>query len=180
MDLFSLLGQIILGWLFADLLGGIVHWWEDRAGREDMWLLGRAVVTPNRLHHREPLAFAASSLWDRNWTTWAGTALLAAPLFAWWGFSVFLLAATLGGLLSNEVHRAAHKPAAMPRWVTCLQATGFIQSPRHHGQHHAAPQDRSYCVLTGWINPWLDAIGVWARIERGLARLGLPVNRGTK
>ena len=175
MDLFSLLGQIILGWMFADLIGGLLHWWEDRLAPETLWLLGPAVVQPNRLHHTDPLAFAVGSLWSRNWTTWAAVALIGAPLFLYWGFSVFLLAATIGGALSNEVHRAANLPTDMPGWVRLLQATGFIQSPRHHGQHHRIPQDLSYCVLTDWLNPWLDALDPWAWMEHGLRRLGITV-----
>lgn len=180
MDLFSILGQIILGWLFADLLGGIIHWWEDRVGRADMWLLGPAVVQPNRLHHENPLAFAASTLWERNWTTWAATLLLSLNVLWGFGFSVFWLAATLGGLLSNEVHRAAHINAIMPRWVRIMQATGFIQSARHHARHHRPPQSHSYCVLTDWLNPWLDAARFWDRVEAGLTKIGMEPNRGTK
>lgn len=180
MDPFSVLGQIILGWLFADFIGGSLHWWEDRVGREDMWLLGDYVIKPNRLHHSDPMAFTRESLWDRNWTTWAAVILIAVPLFWLWGFSVFLLAALAGGLLSNEVHRAAHVPFDMPRWVRLLQVTGFIQSARQHNVHHRPPQDIGYCVLSNWLNPWLDEFGLWQWLERALARVGFAVNGGTR
>ena len=56
-----------------------------------------------------------------------------------------------------------------------LQEIGLLQSPVHHAGHHRPPSDRRYCVLTDWLNPVLDAVGIWALLERGLRRVGLPI-----
>ena len=50
-----LAAQLIVGWLIADLVGGFVHWIEDRVLTERVPLLGRHVVAPNRRHHAEPI-----------------------------------------------------------------------------------------------------------------------------
>jgi Lipid desaturase domain len=57
--LFTYPGQILIGWLFADLLSGIVHWIEDRVLRMDTPILCKAVVIPNRVHHSDQLAFTS-------------------------------------------------------------------------------------------------------------------------
>lgn len=180
MSLASLVGQLLLGWLAADLLSGLFHWWEDRLGREDMPLVGRTVVAPNRLHHREPGAFLATSFRQRNGGTWLLVALVSGVWLALAGFSAVWAAATVGGLVVNEVHRWAHSPARAPAFVRVLHEVGIVQSPRGHSRHHAPPRAAAYCVLTDWLNPPLDALGLWAGLERALAAIGLEPNRGTR
>jgi ubiquitin-conjugating enzyme E2 variant len=89
----------------------------------------------------------------------AGVYLVSGP-------SLFWLAASAGGLMSYEVHRWAHAPRLAPRWAVVLQEIGLFQSPKDHAAHHRPPQDRAYCILTAWLNPVLDAAGVWRRLER--------------
>ena len=170
-----LVAKLLAGWLIADALGGFVHWIEDRVLTERVPLLGRHVVAPNRRHHAEPMAFASGSLVERNGTTWAAAAL-ASLLWLWIaGPSVIWAAATLGGAVSSHVHYLAHLPKNGPRFVRVLQEIGLLQSPVHHAGHHRPPSDRRYCVLTDWLNPVLDAVGIWALLERGLRRVGLPI-----
>lgn len=175
----QILGEILIGWLVADLGSGLVHWWQDRAARADWPLIGRRVIAATRLHHREVLAFTRSPVIERNLATWLVVALLSAAWAATAGPGLIWLAATLGGLVVGEVHRHAHLPAQAPRVVRVLQDTGLIQSPAHHAGHHRTPSDRRYCILTNWLNPALDALGFWSGLEAGLARIGLTPNRGT-
>lgn len=179
MTLAALVGQLLLGWLLADLLTGLVHWWEDRLAREDMPLVGRWIVAPNRMHHVAPLLFAESSLLKRNLGIWLLTGLVSGVWLLLGGFSAFWAAATLGALVSGEVHRLAHVPAEAGGVIRVLQQVGLVQSPRHHAGHHRAPSDSRYCVLTDWLNPALDGLKVWAWLEAGLSRVGLRPNRGT-
>lgn len=180
MNGFELFGQLVAGWLLADLIGGILHWWEDRAARADWPLLGRHVVQPNRLHHSDPLDFTRASFLRRNWTTWAATALVSLPWLALFGPSPLWAAATLGGLVANEVHRFAHLPEATPAWLKPLQQAGLVQSPAHHARHHLPDATARYCILTDLLNPLLDRMGMWRAIERGLAAIGRPVNGGAR
>lgn len=163
-----LMVELLAGWLLADLLSGLLHWLEDRYGREHWPVLGNQVIAPNRLHHSRPLAFTRGTFLSRNGTTIVATAIIAVPLFAAFGAQPWLIAATIGGAMANQVHFWAHRPSHRPAIVSLLQEAGFLQSPAHHQRHHAPPHTRRYCILTNWLNPILDRVGVWSVAERFL------------
>lgn len=176
----TLLGQIVIGWLIADFLGGLFHWWEDRVARLDMPLIGAWIVAPNRLHHVEPLAFLRGTFWDRNLALIVTAAIICATWSALFGPSVTLAVTMIGGAITNEVHAWAHQPSTAPRLVRLGQEIGILQSPKHHAAHHRPPQDRNYCILTDWVNPLLESVRFWARLEATLTRIGLEPNRGAR
>lgn len=180
MSVALILGQALIGWLIADLLRGLFHWWEDRVARTDWPIIGPAVVAPNRLHHVDVLAFTRSSLIARNAAVWVIVMVISGVWFALAGASVTWATATLGGLIVNEVHRMAHLPASAGRVAAVFQDMGLLQSPKHHAGHHRGQNVRRYCILTDWLNPALDALGVWSRLEHAMARIGLEPNGGTK
>lgn len=143
----------LLGWLLADILTGIFHWWEDRHGDESWPIIGPWIIAPNRLHHTDPMAFTRHGFWDRN-----RASIIAALIFgAGWlwllGPSSVLVGVVLGAALSNEVHFYAHRPALAPAAVRLLQRTGFLQAPKNHALHHRPPHSVNFCVLTDWLNP---------------------------
>ena len=157
---------LLAGWLLADFLTGVLHWLEDRFGAEDWPVLGRLVIAPNRLHHREPLAFTRTGFWSRNSTTMIATLAIGVPLLLLFGPSVMLVTAIIGGSLANQVHYWAHRPDRAPSIAQMAQSIGLLQARNQHSRHHRPPHHRGYCVLTGWLNPVLDGIGFWALIEK--------------
>lgn len=167
----ELLGQALIGWLLADLITGMFHWWEDRVGRVEWPIVGPWIIAPNRLHHLSPLAFTRHGFLDRN----RASMLAAAIVWALWGMafgpSVTLATAMIGAGLSNEVHRYAHQPSLAPGWVRVLQQIGIVQSPNVHKVHHRPPFEQNFCILTDWLNPPLEALGFWRVMER---LFGLP------
>jgi hypothetical protein len=169
----ALVAQLLFGWLLADLLGGIIHWWEDRAAERHWPIIGRFVVAPNREHHRNPSAIIRSPFIARNLATVLAAGALSLIWLALLGPSPIWAAASIGGLIQNQVHYWAHGHA--PAWVRVLQETGLLQSSRQHGEHHRY-ETRRYCVLTNFLNPVLDALGIWAALEACLAALRIPVN----
>jgi hypothetical protein len=171
--------QLLIGWLIADLFSGLLHWLEDRVLWSNIPLLGKYVVVPNRGHHADPVAFTRTSVWERNSTTWLAVVAIAAVWLLLFGFSLVLVGAFAGGLLVTEVHVRAHRKPDSRIW-RILQEIGLVQSGRHHGQHHRGAMDRSYCILTGWLNPILDELRIWERIEHALGKAGLEPNRGTR
>lgn len=176
MDLLIFLVQLLLGWLLADFLTGVMHWLEDRfgPGREHWPIVGSLIFAPNRLHHADPVAFTRQGFFERNWTTWAVVALFALPMLCIFGPAPWLLTALAGGAMANEIHAWAHRRTIVPGWaampVELLQSIGFLQSPAHHAQHHVPPHRRAYCILTGWLNPLLDSVKFWSLIEAFLPR----------
>ncbi|VWX62560.1 fatty acid desaturase CarF family protein [Sphingorhabdus sp. 109] len=172
--------HLLIGWLIADLISGIVHWIEDRILWVGMPLISKSVVEPNRLHHEDPRFFLDQTIWQRGGTTWFATAALAG-LWLWLiGFSFIWLSALAGGLLTAEIHAMAHRGNETTGFPRVLQQIGIIQSPSHHAGHHSRAMDTRYCTLTDFLNPLLDWIGVWPALEKILTTIGLEPNRGTQ
>lgn len=172
------------GYLAGDLMSGIVHWFCDTFFEEDTPLIGRVLIHPFREHHRDP-----SAMTRHGFAEIAGNSCLAlAPLLAavaalpaptdarpaWLGVYASLLVFTWVAVVTNQLHKWAHA-AAVPALVVRLQAAGIILHPGRHAAHHRT-QAEAYCVATGWLNPPLDRIGFFPRVERALAALGFPMS----
>lgn len=172
----SILGQLLIGWLLADMLAGLAHWFEDRVLRESRSWIGRTIVAPNRRHHREPAAFLVGSFLDRNLTTIVTAAIGSLIWIMLFGVSLVWLSATIAGMGASMAHYWAHDPRSGGKLVRALQEIGLLQSPAHHAGHHRPPSDRRYCPISNWVNPVLDGLDVWGRAERVLRRLGVRMD----
>ena len=162
--------------LLADFLSGLAHWAEDAYGEAHWPLVGRTIIAPNLLHHRDPRAMTRQS-WLRNVDVPAvlGAALLLgvglSGHLTWrWVLTVSLL------VLTNLVHRWAHQgPAENGRLVTTLQRTGLLQSRKAHATHHRWPRQSHYCALTDFVNPVVERLRLWTALETLILRLtGVP------
>lgn len=165
--MFEFIGTLLVGWLFADFLSGFWHWMEDRYFRTEWPVIGKYIAKPNQLHHADPTAFLNQSYWSRNWTTIlpsAVTFVLLLPFAPWW-----VLYGIVAVSQANEIHAWSHKRSN--RIVRMFQATGLLQSPRTHGQHHKSPFDIRYCVMSEWLNPILDETKFWFSLEWIVYRL---------
>lgn len=159
--LLVLLLWIILDWLLADLLSGLLHWWEDRYANANWPVLGKWVAQPNQLHHTKPLAFLHQGYWSRNWTTIIPALFLFAVTVPHPSCLIFLFLSQ-----ANEIHALAHRKGKVPRWVAWAQGIGVLQSPKHHSGHHRYPYARNYCAMTDWLNPLLERFNLWRKLER--------------
>ena len=155
--IFSIVGQLLLGWLAADVFTGVFHWWEDNFGNEKWPILGAWLIAPQQLHHIDPLAFTRHGFWARNGASIIASILAGAGLAAIFGPSFFILALIVGTALSNEVHRFAHQPSQASKPIRVLQEIGILQSARGHAKHHRPPYQANYCVLTDWTNAVINA-----------------------
>ena len=91
------------------------------------------------------------------------------------GFAATLLCVTAlsfsaAAVATNVFHRWAHA-ASPPRVARRLQRLGLILTPMRHALHHRGEHDRAYCVTSGWLNPVLDRLGFFARLERMVGRV---------
>lgn len=173
------LAGLLLGYLAADLLSGSVHWFCDTFFAEDTPVIGRLLIAPFRDHHRHPTAITGYRLLEQDGSS---AFLVIAPLgLAWWHggpdpaapFAVFAHAAlwafAAGALGTNLLHRWAHAERVPPgvRW---LQRRRLILSPPGHAVHHRSYVG-GYCVTSGWLNPLLDRVRFFARLERLIRRM---------
>jgi ubiquitin-conjugating enzyme E2 variant len=154
------LTAVLLGYLAADLVSGLVHWAADTWGSPDLPVIGPALIGPFREHHRDQLAITRHDFVETNGNNCLislpvlGIALWLAPgphgggsLF----LSSFLLALVFWVLLTNQFHKWAHLPRPPPL-LAFLQRWHLILPPAHHQLHHTRPFTSHYCITTGWLN----------------------------
>ena len=165
---------VLGGWIAADFVSGFVHWLGDTWGREDWPLVGTSLIRGFREHHSDPVAITRHDFVETSGTiSLALVPLLLVALLAPREQKrgaiavIFLTIFSLAMLLTNEIHKSAHREKVC-RPVAWLQRAGLILSPVHHAVHHVAPFDRGYCISAGWLNPLLDAIGFFRALERSV------------
>ena len=168
--------ELVAVWLLADFVSGVVHWAEDSYGTEYTPVIGRWIVRPNLLHHRDASAFVDKSWLASSWDLAAvGVAVLAIAGLAGaltWHVGLFVLL----GANANQFHKWNHmRHSRVPLAIRVLQRMRLLQSSRHHAQHHRGTKDSHYCVITEVLNPVLDGLGFWRALEKALAPvLGPP------
>jgi hypothetical protein len=164
-----------LGYVLADVVSGVVHWFCDTFFHEDTPVIGRAFIHPFREHHADPLAITRHGFFEVNgnnclamlpllvavWMLGAPAAGGAVPAVFW---QSLVLGFALATFATNQFHKWAHQPAptAVVRW---LQGTGLVLSPAHHRLHHNWPFRQAFCITAGWLDPVLDRARVFERIE---------------
>lgn len=193
---FDRLYQLELLWLAAlaiplalvlgDLIGGLVHWAADTYFSEDTLVVGPALIKPFREHHLYP-----RDICTHTFVSIVGNVcILAVPVLS---LCLYLLWITQHGLLAfailcaslmtaatvatNVFHKWAHqeKPSA---GVRCLQRMRLVLEPRHHQVHHTEPFQTHYCITNGWLNPLLNKIRFFRKLEASLRFLGIEPTNG--
>lgn len=161
--------------LLADFVSGVVHWAEDAYARFKPTRkvpLINTIALENELHHRRPRDFLVRSWWASSWDL----ALLGAAVVwvacAMDRMSVAVLVFVVLAVNANQIHKWTHRnPRENPWWVTRLQRCYLLQTPRHHSRHHQGEKNTHYCVVTNFLNPLLEEVGFWRRLERLVARV---------
>jgi plasmanylethanolamine desaturase len=159
--------KIVLLYLLADFISGLIHWWEDRYISSTTPFFGTFVGAPNERHHREPTHFLKQGYLVRIASSCVAAGILAAAFYmagvrSWEAYFVLFILSQ-----SNQIHAWAHsgKTKNGPM-ISYLQSLGVLQSSRVHARHHRAPYTANYCVLTNWVNPLLHKLGFWPKLER--------------
>jgi ubiquitin-conjugating enzyme E2 variant len=161
----AIAGQALAGWLLADFGSGVIHWAQDRYG-SPRWPLVGGIVRDTIRHHRKPMGFLEKPVLARSARMIALSLLVLAVLLMAGAPLAFAVPLSAGIFLSNEIHAAAHAKARdLPAPVRALQRTGFIQSPLHHAAHHRHLKNVNFCTLTDWLNPALERVRFWRRLE---------------
>ncbi len=133
----SLIMQAGVTVLLADFVSGVVHWVEDAYARPGAPLIG-SLAENNLRHHWRPREFLHKNWLASSWDLLlAGAILIAAALYmGWLSWHVVLFALLV--INANQIHKWAHMNSAeVPATVRWLQKLHILQTPRHHGKHHA-------------------------------------------
>jgi hypothetical protein len=175
-----------LGIIGGDFISGIVHWAADTYGSEDMRVIGPSLVKPFRLHHVYPRDICTHGLVE----TTGNVCILAVPvlsgcLYLMWlipdsgllAFSVVSFALMAAATVAtNQFHKWAHQesPSSFARW---LQRKRLVLEPQHHKRHHTQPFDINYCITNGWLNPILNRLKFFRRLEAVIGFFGIKTAR---
>ena len=165
----------------GDFVGGLVHWAADTYFSEDTPVVGAALIKPFRQHHLFP-----RDICTHTFVSIVGNVcILAVPILA---LCLYLLWVSQHGLLAfgvlctalmtaatvatNVFHKWAHQenPSAGVRW---LQRMRLVLEPQHHQVHHTEPFEMHYCITNGWLNPLLNRIGFFRKLESILRTVGV-------
>jgi ubiquitin-conjugating enzyme E2 variant len=162
----SLVLQVLIIVALADFLAGAVHWAEDAYGSENTPVLGPLVIRPNIIHHHFPRFFTKYTWWQSSWELLVigAVVLVGATALGCLGWQVWLFVAI--SVNANQVHKWAHRTRAENGpLISRLQDWHILQTPRHHGLHHSDPKNTYYCPITNIVNPVLERLQFWARLE---------------
>lgn len=157
--------------LLADFVSGVVHWLEDAYARPNAPLIGK-LAEDNLRHHFRPREFLHKTWFASSWDLLlAGAMLIGAALYvSLFSWHVVLFAVLVAN--ANQIHKWAHMNSAeLPAPVRWLQKLHLLQTPRHHGRHHGGSRTTHYCVITNFLNPLLEEVMFWSRVERLVERV---------
>ena len=166
------LSALLLGYLAADFVSGVVPWMGDTWGSTEMPVLGKAFIRPFREHHVDEKAITRHDFVETNGNNCLVSlpvALLAVALPhsspGWVFISAFLGAMIFWVMATNQFHKWSHLEQP-PTLIGFLQRTHLVLPPDHHQIHHTAPFNKYYCITVGWMNKPLAMIGFFHTLER--------------
>ena len=124
------------------------------------------MIKPNIVHHHYPRLFTKLTWWQSSWDLLLLGALIVggaawADVLTWhvWLFAILCVNA-------NQVHKWSHMSRAeVGPLVSFLQDYWILQTPRQHALHHTDPKNTFYCPLTNLLNPALEFVGLWPKLE---------------
>jgi plasmanylethanolamine desaturase len=162
------------GLCLADFFSGLVHWSADTYGSPTMPIFGGFVRT-FREHHADQVDITRHDFIETNGDVcifsspvhFALLTVVEGPLALSCVFGVFI-----GSYFNSQIHKWAHS-VERPWFVRAPQGIRLFLSPAHHSNHHSGPHLTHYCITTGWMNPLLDRIGFFRKLEWLLLQVGL-------
>jgi hypothetical protein len=162
------------GLCLADFLSGIVHWSADTYGSPQMPIFGGFVRT-FREHHADQIDITRHDFIETN----GDVCIFSSPVHLTLLLLIddpFALSCVLGLFLgsytNSQIHKWAHS-SKRPWPISTFQRVRGVLSPGHHARHHSGAHRTHYCITTGWMNPLLDGIGFFRKLEWALLKLGL-------
>lgn len=172
-----LIGQIVICYLIADFITGFFHWIEDTYGVPSWPFIGKSVIVDNINHHKNPsMAGYMGGILSRSWVTFllAIIVILISCLIGLFHWTLLLVA--FFALLGNEVHNWNHDLIRHPI-IDLLRDSSIIQSKKHHAIHHVPPYNKNFCTLSNFLNPTLEYIKFWEKLESILSKIGIKSKR---
>ena len=162
------LSLVAASWVLADFGSGVLHWSVDNYGNGRTPIMGN-IIAAFQGHHTAPWTITQRGFSNNVYklcvpfgvATMGAISYLTGP-HATLFFSIFCALE----ILSQEFHKWSHMTKKeVPEWVNWLQDAGITIGRKPHAQHHMAPYDGNYCIISGVCNQYLDESGFFRRLE---------------
>lgn len=159
---------LLSSWILADFGSGVLHWSVDNYGNGRTKVMG-GIIAAFQGHHSAPWTITERSFCNNVYKlcipfgvpTSIFFSILSGPFV-----TMFLVFFCTMEILSQEFHKWSHMTKGeCPEWVNILQDAGVTIARKPHAQHHLAPYDGNYCIISGVWNVWLDESGFFRRLE---------------
>jgi hypothetical protein len=162
--------QIIIGYLLADLIVGLFHWFEDNyLDYCNEIPIFSELAKDNEMHHYFPRSMLAYSYLEHIQYTLPACLLLLLLLYIFnksiFKYYFFIISFSFFCVTSNIIHRFSHMRFCENNYIIILlQSSGILCSHTEHSKHHNSPHEK-YCVVSDYNNYILDSIYFWRTLE---------------
>lgn len=162
---FVIVGSAILSLLIADFISGLIHWAQDSYGTPSTPILGRFVKYSYQ-HHADPRDLTKKK-WGRPNNISLIIILGMTVFFYYLGWFNWIIGMVIVLAINmNEFHKWLHQNHSERfKIVTILQKMNVLQNPKIHAVHHTYDNNTDYCFITNYLNPLLNFIKFWDRME---------------
>lgn len=162
--------EILTGYLLADFLSGVAHWFEDVYLNPEDFEIKEGfifeIAKDNKEHHTKPRKMISSPWYSTISVTCAFTLPAAILCYLVFGFNWIWTTCLFLASWMNQIHKWQHMSIKeRPLLVSWLMVFGVFADSRHHAGHHVKPYTTHYCILSPYLNPILDATRFWRGIE---------------
>ena len=163
--------QILIGFLLADILTGIFHWFEDTYLDYCTNIpIVSDISKDNELHHYFPRAIVGYSYYENISLSLPLAIIIFGILFIFnkknmYKYIYLYSALFIFSVTSNIIHKFSHMRDCENNYVVReLQKIGIFCSHNQHKIHHQLSTEK-YCVISGYTNYILDNIYFWRFLE---------------
>ena len=169
-QIYSIILQIIIGFILADFFAGFFHWFEDTYLDYciDIPIISQ-ISKDNELHHYFPRSMIAYSYLEHVSITFPLAFGILFVLYvinkSLFRYRYFIFSLAFFSIVSNIAHRFSHmRDCENHAIVRFLQKTGILCSHEHHSIHHKKSTEK-YCVISEYTNYILDTLHFWRILE---------------
>ncbi|XP_010448181.1 PREDICTED: fatty acid desaturase 4, chloroplastic-like [Camelina sativa] len=156
------------GYILADLGSGVYHWAIDNYGDESTPVVGTQIEAFQG-HHKWPWTITRRQFANNLHALARVITFTVLPLDLAFNDPVvhgFVCTFAFCIMFSQQFHAWAHgTKSKLPPLVVVLQDMGLLVSRRQHAEHHRAPYNNNYCIVSGAWNNVLDESKVFEALE---------------
>ncbi|CAB9503477.1 acid desaturase 4-like [Seminavis robusta] len=159
---------LVASWLLADLGSGVLHWSVDNYGNGKTPIMG-GIIAAFQGHHSAPWTITERGFCNNVYKLcipFGVVPMTVINFLAGPAVTLFFTFFCVAEIMSQEFHKWSHMTKGQcPAWVNTLQSVGLTVGRKPHAQHHLAPYDGNYCIISGIWNNALDESGIFRWME---------------